>query len=99
MKKGKQPIVRERHREIGRTLYDANKFLTHLYVEIANTYGASSRVAKSLHKADESLSQARYDLDNILAGETLAEWQGGVLRDEYYPGMTEGRMKAEEAKA
>ncbi len=99
MKKGKRSFARGRHREIGRALYDANTFLTRLYVEVANTYGASSRASKSVHKAGEALSQARCDLDSVMADETITEWQGGVLRDEYYPGMTEGRTKAEEAEA
>ncbi|KAB1912367.1 hypothetical protein F8280_33350 [Micromonospora noduli] len=57
------------HVEIGANLQAAHEFLVHLAVDLANTYGKSTRQAREANKALQAVDQLRNVLDGVSAGE------------------------------
>jgi len=74
------------HVEIGRNLQTSRDYLVHLAVDLANTYGKSSRPARAAEKALRAVDELRNVLDDVSAGELPGDrWSTTI----YYGGGDE----------
>lgn len=69
MKLSNRAMPLERHRSLGTSLRKVQDSLCSLDVELSNTYGAKSKVARRAARVYKALSALRCELDRLLCTE------------------------------
>jgi hypothetical protein len=88
MRQTKKGFSYDEHKAAGRELKQMRDRLVHLSVDLANTYGTSSKVARGSKKAYETLDDLRSELDNIV-GRDCPDRSDLELNHIYFPPKAE----------